>query len=63
MNKHYSTLTNEELVYELNSSIKETNIILREFDQRKKDGRLKREYDEIDEYLFKKHSSKKARSA
>lgn len=63
MNRDYSRLTNEELVHELKNSIKETNLIFKEIGVREKDRRLKREYDEVDKYLFKKHSSKKARSA
>ena len=63
MDKDYSGLTNEELVNELKNSIKETNSILKEIEEREKKGTLKRKYDEIDEYIFKKYSSKKTRSA
>ena len=63
MNRDYSSLTNEELINELKDSIKETNSILQEIEEREKRGTLKRKYDEIDEYIFKKYSSKKARSA
>ena len=63
MNRDYSRLTNEELVHELKNSIKETNLIFKEIGVREKDGRLKRKHDAIDEYFFKKYSSKKARSA
>ena len=63
MNRDYSILTNEELINELKNSIKETNSILREIEEREKKGTLKRKYDEIDEYIFKKYSSKKTRSA
>ena len=63
MNKDYTTLTNEELIHEFKNTIKATDLIFKELGKREKDGRLKRKYDEIDEYIFKKHSSKKARSA
>ena len=63
MNKDYSDLTNEELINELNNSIKETNIIFNEIGEREKKGTLKRKYDEIDEYMFNKYSSKKKRLA
>lgn len=59
MNKDYSSLTNEELIRELKNSVRGTNLIFKEIDEREKSGKLKRKYDALDEYVFKKYSAKK----
>lgn len=56
----FLNLTNDELLYKLRENLNENELIWQEIMDREDDGRLKRKYDEIDEYIFKKHSAKKS---
>ncbi len=58
--KKFLNLTNDELLCKLRENLDENELIWQEIMDREDDGRLKRERDEIDEYIFKKYSAKKS---
>ena len=60
MSNDYSKLTNEDLIAELNNSIKETKLIFKEMMDRNDSGKLKRKYDEIDREIFRTCNSKES---
>ena len=60
MSNDYSKLTNEDLIAELNNSIKETKLIFKEIMDREDSGRLKRKYDEIDREIFRTCGNKES---
>ena len=55
----FSNLTNDELLGKWRENLNENELIFQEIMDREDDGRLRRKYDEIDEYIFKKYSAKK----
>ena len=60
MSNDYSKLTNEDLISELNTSIKQTKLIFKEIMERQDAGTLKRKYDEIGREIFRTCNSKES---
>ena len=63
MKNQISDLTNNELFKKLRENFNENEILLQEITNREKDGKLKRKFDAVDEYIFRKNPPKGRRSA